>query len=437
MAIFRQGASTTIGTKYSNPQPNSGGQNNLQSLIAQTNTSFLRVRVLDIVLNNNHPRFPDVGEWNGMGTIYFEPLDGRSINVNYAYPIFPQIKMYPLVNEIVLLAGIPSKFVEDEQNTDTVYYYFPPTGIWNHPHHNAYPVITDYSKLQEEQSNDYESVNDAYVRRIDEDPTGINLNFTKYANPSQDTFVEKADIHPLLSFNGDVIYEGRWGNSLRFGSTISTPPNSQLLINNNWSVTGSNGDPITILRNGQPTNSTDEGWIPITEDTSKDLSSIYLTSYQKIPFSIANENFVSYTTPPTTPAQFANPQVILNSDRIILNAKSDSVLISGQNSVGLSSNGSINLESTSEINITSKLTRLGSKNANQSVLRGDETVAYLKILITELQNLAEALKVVQDWPSGAPVPNPVILTAANSAVQVFENVYNEIDSVKSKIVKTV
>jgi hypothetical protein len=437
MAIFRQGASTTIGTKYSNPQPNSGGQNNLQSLIAQTNTSFLRVRVLDIVLNNNHPRFPDVGEWNGMGTIYFEPLDGRSINVNYAYPIFPQIKMYPLVNEIVLLAGIPSKFVEDEQNTDTVYYYFPPTGIWNHPHHNAYPVITDYSKLQEEQSNDYESVNDAYVRRIDEDPTGINLNFTKYANPSQDTFVEKADIHPLLSFNGDVIYEGRWGNSLRFGSTISTPPNLQLLINNNWSVTGSNGDPITILRNGQPTNSTDEGWIPITEDTSKDLSSIYLTSYQKIPFSIANENFVSYTTPPTTPAQFANPQVILNSDRIILNAKSDSVLISGQNSVGLSSNGSINLESTSEINIASKLTRLGSKNANQSVLRGDETVAYLKILITELQNIAEALKVVQDWPSGAPVPNPVILTAANSAVQVFENVYNEIDSVKSKIVKTV
>ena len=437
MAIFRQGASTTIGTKYSNPQPNSGGQNNLQSLIAQTNTSFLRVRVLDIVLNNNHPRFPDVGEWNGMGTIYFEPLDGRSINVNYAYPIFPQIKMYPLVNEIVLLAGIPSKFVEDEQNTDTVYYYFPPTGIWNHPHHNAYPVITDYSKLQEEQSNDYESVNDAYVRRIDEDPTGINLNFTKYANPSQDTFVEKADIHPLLSFNGDVIYEGRWGNSLRFGSTISSPPNLQLLINNNWSVTGSNGDPITILRNGQPTNSTDEGWIPITEDTSKDLSSIYLTSYQKIPFSIANENFVSYTTPPTTPAQFANPQVILNSDRIILNAKSDSVLISGQNSVGLSSNGSINLESTSEINIASKLTRLGSKNANQSVLRGDETVAYLKILITELQNIAEALKVVQDWPSGAPVPNPVILTAANSAVQVFENVYNEIDSVKSKIVKTV
>ena len=434
MAIFRQGTSTTIGTKYSNPQPSSGGQNNLQSLIAQTNTSFLRVRVLDIVLNNNHPRFTDVGEWNGMGTIYIEPLDGRSINVNYAYPIFPQIKMYPLINEIVLLAGIPSKFVEDEQNTDTVYYYFPPTGIWNHPHHNAYPAITDYSKLQEEQSNDYESVNGAYVRRIDEDPTGINLNFTKYANPSQDTFVEKADIHPLLSFNGDVIYEGRWGNSLRFGSTISTPPNSQLLINNNWSVTGSNGDPITILRNGQPTNSTDEGWIPITEDTSKDLSSIYLTSYQKIPFSIANENFVSYTTPPTTPAQFTHPQIIINSDRIILNAKSDSILISGQNSVGLSSNNSINLEAK-QIYLDGTDIRLGSKNASQSALKGDITVEYLKILINELKNITEALKTVQNWPNGTPVPNSTMLTVANSAQNVLNSVYNNIDSIKSSFIK--
>ncbi len=358
MAIFRQGSSTTIGTKYSNPQPNSGGRENLQTLIAQTNTSFLRVRVIDIVLNNTHPKFPDVGEWNGIGTIYFEPLDGRSITINYAYPIFPQIKMHPLVNEVVLLAGIPSKFVEGEQNTDTVYYYFPPIGIWNHPHHNAYPAIVDYSKLEEEQSNDYEFVNGAYVRRIDDDPTGINLNFTKYANPSQDTFVEKADVHPLLPFNGDIIYEGRWGNSLRFGSTIIPPTNAQSSINNNWSATGSNGDPITILRNGQPSNVTDEGWLPITENLSTDLSSIYLTSYQKIPFSIANENFISYTTPPTTPAQYLNPQIILNSDRVVINAKNDSVLISGQNSVGLSSNGSINLESTSEINIASKLTRL-------------------------------------------------------------------------------
>jgi hypothetical protein len=54
-----------------------------------------------------------------------------------------------------------------------------------------------------------------------------------------------------------------------------------------------------------------------------------------------------------------------------------------------------------------------------------------------LQNLSEALKVIQDWPGGVPAPNPIILATANSSLQVFQTIYSEIDSVKSKIVKTV
>jgi hypothetical protein len=46
---------------------------------------------------------------------------------------------------------------------------------------------------------------------------------------------------------------------------------------------GTNGDPITILRNGQG-NQTKEGWIPIVEDINNDNSSIYLTSTQHSTF---------------------------------------------------------------------------------------------------------------------------------------------------------
>jgi hypothetical protein len=421
MAIFRQGTSTTIGTKYSNPQPNSGGKDNLQSLIAQTNTSFLRARVLDIVLNNNHPKFKDVGEWNGIGVIYLELLDGKTTTKNiYAYPIFPQIKMYPLVNEIVLLASIPSKFIDSQQSPETVYYYFPSIGIWNHPHHNAYPLITSYIELEEAQRNDYDSINGTYVRRIDEDPTGINLNFTEYANPSQDTFVEKADVHPLLPFNGDVIYEGRWGNSLRFGSTTSTPPDSQLLINNNWSVIGSNGDPITILRNGQPINSTDEGWIPITENINQDLSSIYLTSYQKIPFAPASkEIYNSYPEgkKPILPSQYVHPQIIINSDRIIINAKTDSILMSSQQSISLSTIGSVNIDATSHY-ISSNDIKLGSKNATQPVLLGDNTVEILIQLTEAIRSLASILQVQRDYPGG------VLATSYNA---IAGNILNQIN----------
>jgi hypothetical protein len=390
---------------------------------------MVAARVIDIVLDENHPKFKNVGEWNGIGAIFYQFVNqsGTDTNSSYALPYDSQIKTYPLVNEVVLLFSLPNQQI-GINTANQSYFYLKPLGIWNHPHHDAYPNLVTSNNPQ--QSQDYKATDQGVVRRVTDGSTEVELNSP--VNPSQNTFVEKADIHPLMPYMGDSLLEGRHGQSLRFGSTAK----SKSEINNNWSTVGTNGDPITILRNGQPTNVNDRGWIPIVENISQDLSSIYLTSYQKIPFSIVNENFISYTTPPTTPAQYANPQLILNSDRIVINAKNDSVLISGQNSVGLSSNGSINLESTSEINIASKLTRLGNKNANQSVLRGDETIEYLKMIINELQNIAEALKVVQDWPGGAPVPNPVVLTTANAALKVFENVYNQIDSVKSKIVKT-
>jgi len=424
MALYKTGiAGSTRGTT---PSPNVRGA---QDQISVLKGQMVAARVTDIVLDENHPKFQDVGEWNGIGAIFYQFVNqsGTTTDSSYALPYDSQIKTYPLVNEIVLLFSLPNQQM-GVNTANQSYFYLKPLGIWNHPHHDAYPNLVNSNNPQ--QSQDYKATDQGVVRRVTDGSTEVELNSP--INPSQNTFIEKADIHPLMPYMGDSLLEGRHGQSLRFGSTAK----SQSEISNNWSAAGTNGDPITILRNGQPTKVSDRGWIPIVENISQDLSSIYLTSYQKIPFSIANENFISYTTPPTTPAQYVNPQIILNSDRVVINAKTDSILISGQNSVGISSNGSINIESTSEINIASKLTRLGSKNANQSVLRGDETVAYLKILITELQNIAEALKVVQDWPGGAPAPNPVVLTAANSALQVFENVYNEIDSIKSKIVKT-
>ena len=424
MGLYKTGIAGS--TKGTTPIPNAGvATDQINALKGQ----MVAARVTDIVLDENHPKFDDVGQWNGIGAILYEFVNqsGTSTDTSYALPYDSQQKTYPLVNEIVLLFSLPNQQIGVNTSNQS-YFYLKPLGIWNHPHHDAYPNLVQSKNRK--QSRDYKATDQGVVRRVKDKSTEVELNSP--VNPSQNTFVEKADIHPLMPYMGDSLLEGRHGQSLRFGSTAK----SQSEISNNWSSVGTNGDPITILRNGQPTKVSNRGWIPIVENINRDLSSIYLTSYQKIPFSIANENFVSYTTPPTTPAQFANPQVILNSDRIVLNAKSDSILISGEKSVGLSSNGSVNIESTSEINIASKLTRLGNKNANQSVLRGDETIEYLKILITELQNIAEALKVVQDWPGGAPTPNPVVLTTANAALQVFNNVYNQIDSVKSKIVKT-
>jgi hypothetical protein len=422
MPVYRTGiANSTRGATAVSSTPDLQGQiNNLKS-------QLVAARVIDIVLDENHPKFKDVGEWNGIGAIYYEFTNqsATGTTVNFALPYDSQIKTYPLINELVLLFSLPNQ--QQGQNTSNQsYFYLKPLGIWNHPHHDAYPNPSTI--VNPSQRRDYKSTENGSVRRVEDQSTEIDLNSP--VNPSQNTFVEKTDIHPLMPYMGDSLLEGRHGQSLRFGSTAK----SKSSINNNWSSAGTNGDPITIVRNGQPTNVSDKGWIPITEDITNDLSSIYLTSYQKIPFSIANENFVSYTTKPILPSQFTNPQIILNSDRIVLNAKTDSVLISGQNSVGISSNNSVNIEAK-QIYLDGNDIRLGNKNASQSALKGDITVEYLKILITELKNLTEVLKTVQDWPGGVPTPNSAILTVANSSQEIFEKIYNNIDNIKSNFIK--
>jgi hypothetical protein len=386
------------------------------------------VRVIDIILDENHPKYNQSAGLNQIGQITGESVSPDNTvkpKVYIASPASSNLKNLPLVNEYVYVYKIVGPNSKGGQ-----WVYDPPLSLYRglSPNSNPFPSPT-YNSNPPSQNVNYSQIEAGAVNITDNQPQSINLN--SIDNPSQATFVEKGNIHPLMPFAGDIIYEGRFSNSLRFGNTAK----SKSQYANNWSSAGNNGDPITILRNGQDPNSSDYGAEPITENINKDLSSIYLTSTQKIPFSLANENFISYTTPPITPASFNLPQVILNSDRVILNAKSDSVLISGEKSVSLSSNNSINLEAQ-QVYINGNDIKLGSKNATQPVLKGDDTVEMLKRITTELLNLATALKTAQIFPGGVPAPDPVVGPIANIASSNLNIILQQIDSIKSTYVKT-
>lgn len=450
MAIFRQGIKTTLGTQFVANTSNS----TQVTLATQQNNNlsniFIPVRVTDIVLNDKHPKFIEVGEWNGIGTIFYETIGYNEKSTGFAYPFDPHFKTFPLANEIVLLVLIPSKFTDTKQ-IQNIYYYLNPIGIWNHPHHNASPKLNSedsYNTLSAQQQNDYDKTDVGYVRRVDDDnSTEIDLNYLYYPNPSQSTFKEKVNLHPLLPFMGDAIFEGRWGNSLRFGSTspisldLPTEEIPSLEFKNNWSSIGSNGDPITILRNGQPPeenlpkNISSSGWIPIVENISQDLSSIYLTSYQQLnTFKVASELYQSYKTPPIFPSQYKNPQVILNSDRIVINAKTDSILLSAQQSIGMSTNGSVNIDATSHY-ISSNDIKLGSKNATQPVLLGNDTIETLKQLTSAIKDLATILQVQRDYPEGKLVTSYNAI--AGNVIIVLDNITKTLNdnSLKSQTTK--
>jgi len=404
---------TGITNSTKGTSPSNGGRDSNVEVNSQN--KLVAARVLDIVLDENHPKFNDVGQWNGIGAIFYEFVNkmGSSNGVSYALPYDSQSKIFPLINEVVLLFSLPSQQMGINTSNEA-YFYLKPLGIWNHPHHDAYPNPVNVNKPSIAQ--DYKSTETGVVRRVTDGSTEINLNSP--INPSQNTFVEKTDIHPLMPFMGDSLLEGRHGQSIRFGSTAKSNSEKK----NNWSSAGNNGDPITILRNGQPINSSDRGWIPITEDINNDLSSIYLTSYQKLPFKSKSLS------------EYSQPQIAINSDRIVINSKKDSIFLNSGKNIQLSSIDQINIESPKTY-FSSQDVRLGSPNATEPVLKGNVTNDVLKELTNAINTLATLLTIEKNWPGGALVTsaNPIasnVVTQLASITAILNN-----NSLKSQTTK--
>jgi hypothetical protein len=394
--------------------------------------SITPVRVLDIILDNTHPRFKEYGEWNSIGTIFYEDAtfptslldNGNPIIPNIpAFPIFPNIKQYPLINEITYIIMLPGNNLMDNVNSQ-VSYYLPPLNIWNSQHHNAVPVTSTVSPNQDQ---DYIQTELGSFRRVTDSSTEINLG---------KTFIEKTDIHPLLPYEGDTIYEGRWGNSFRLGSTVK---NSS--ISNKWSSVGTNGDPIIILRNGQTTYTSDS-WVPETEDINNDLSSIYLTSTQQLPLFPASVNNFSFSksTPPTNVGQYEGNQIILNSGRLVFNAKSDSILLLASKAIQLSCNETLGIDAK-QISLTADKVYLGSSEGIegtkiQSVVLGENLNFVLSDIAVFLQTLNIAFKTAVDSNGASIVALQAIASDAETLGNDLLNIVNA-KNLLSKTVKTV
>jgi len=405
--------------------------NNLENKISNAQGKVVAARVIDIVLDENHKYYELVGQWNGIGAIFYEIVNksGTKSYPNFALPYDSQLKTYPLINEIVLLISLPNQSMGFVSSNES-YFYMSPLGIWNHPHHDAYPNVLD-GLNDEEQTRDYPTTTSGSVRRVTDGSTEIDLNSS---NPSQNTFPEKekekTNIHPLLPFMGDSLLEGRHGQSLRFGSTAKSKSEKK----NNWSDSGENGDPITILRNGQPSKVSDEGWIPITENINNDLSSIYLTSTQKLPYNLSIEKSEKWLKPPTFPGQYILPQILINSGQISINSKEDSILLSSKKSIGLTCEDEINLTGNNTVLDTTNL-YLGSKRATESVLLGDKTINTLKQITSLLKSITNVLQLDQMYPAGIPVPNGPLNVVSLTATQTLATIEASLDSLASKKVK--
>jgi hypothetical protein len=232
-------------------------------LIGRVKSIVLGPENFDGSLNPNY-QFP-----RDIGKITYEILY-TNINLSKAdsmaqpaYPIFSSIKQFPLVSEIVYIVPGPDSDLNDNIERQG-YYYFPPYSLWNSINHNAFPNLKEYSE---------------YVKKYFTEPgtNGSNDQNQMPDLPLGMTFIEQGNVRQLRPFEGDTIIESRFGQSIRFGSTVL-----QSKTLNNWSNSGNINSPITIIRNGQGDVIDPNKFSTIVEDINRDNASIWLTSGQEI-----------------------------------------------------------------------------------------------------------------------------------------------------------
>jgi hypothetical protein len=373
---------------------------NLGGILASTNRSISIPlpkpqigKVYGIITTENTPTkelFNKYGGWSGIGTIFYldfelsKDIDKTDLNkCKVARAIHSSNQNYPLIGELVLLSDGPSPASQID-NTSSQKYYTNIINIWNNVQQNA--------------------------------PSGDTLG---------KTFNENADVRNLLSFEGDRIYQGRKGNGIRFGSTVKNNINE-------WSEQGNNGDPITILVNGYITTNK-KSIVPNIEEINKELSSIYLTSTQKIPLQPDRKDILNSITKPLPPEKYLFSQAILNSDRITLNSKRDEVMIFAKTNVEINTNNIINLNAGFYTHINSPKISLGTKPngdvADEPLLLGNKTTALLTQLMNVLGELCNGLSTAVTTPQGSPLTG--VNVAGASAVGKIEALQKQLKDIVS------
>ena len=314
--------------------------------------SFVPARVKDIILDSTHLEYDKFGGPNSIGVVKYE-LVGKTNTYEEteqlpgAFPLNNTVRTLPLKNEIVLLQVAPDSQINELKSNNKITYYTSIVGLWNHPNHNASP------------SDDEENLD-----------LGEN--------------VEESDVtNPMQPFPGDLLLEGRLGQSLRFSGYKGE--------RNIFTDDENNGLPFTILSNGQE--DVGNAYDHLVENVNDDFSSIYLTSDHRIVLDQARVKYDSMHEAPVRSDQFQGNQVIINGGRLFFNAKSDDINLAAQNNITATSD-IIGLDGEQYVGLDAEKIYLGKRAKeleDQPVIKGDVLEVWLNTLIKGLEGVAKAM----------------------------------------------
>lgn len=294
-----------------------------------------------------------------------------------AIPLTSSLIKMPIVGEIVELFLAPSP-KSNGLSQSPMYYYTNIIGLQSSVHHNSIPTVTEVGY----QSGKYTGNPEQYS----ESSTGNSNTNTRSPNLDED-FDENPNVKPLQPYIGDIIYQGRYGQSLRFSTTSRNI--SPYTIKPKFH--GSIGRPITILKNTTQSKSTNKFNDFVSEDFNNEENVIVIASGQELEFTqssgilsaIRKANITSWDS-----EKWGNtPQTLISSGRIILNSTRKEIMAFAKEGIGLSSATSVAIDSKEKIIANSKKIELGA-DANEPLILGNKWKQWMNNFVNTLGTLS-------------------------------------------------
>jgi hypothetical protein len=262
-------------------------------------------------------------------------------DLNWADPITPYQAVFPIIGEHVLIFKALGR-----------YYYIGPINTQRNITQNTSPLLGDTVEAAQNTK-----------QRARESLAGVRKTILTAAGTNKSKFKD-INVNPLKVYEGDIVLQGRYGNSIRFGSSQRSGPVSQQ-------------NPNIIIRAGQAKNAPKTGNAKLAltiENTDNDASSIYLASDETIAFNPATINSKAFlASVKDRPGAFDGAQILINSDRVTVNAKDTSIFLFAKKGIHLNSiddgitvdaEGAIILRSESDSTVSAKSTVLLKSEAD-------------------------------------------------------------------------
>ena len=244
-------------------------------------------------------------------------------------PLNPNIQTTPVIGEIVI--GV--KYLGQ-------LFYTTQVNFFGNPNFNTQHGLSRGKVKDTLVSNDIDTANE-------QNDLGTKLGY--YLEPTQ-------DVRRLLPQEGDVLIEGRFGNTIRIGSDIKNE----------------NADsPNIILNAGQSKDDFPNPKQPVEERIDTDGSSVYITTNQPLTFTPGLESKLS-------PPPYEGKNILLSSDRLIFNTKNGGDIVMG-------SNNNIAIGAVTEVVIEAPTTKIGSVDATEPLVLGDILESKLNDILTLIE----------------------------------------------------